>query len=375
MILSIVIFIITLLFLVVAHEFGHFLLAKKFGVKVLEFGFGIPPRIWGKKVGETLVSINWIPLGGFVRLFGENGMDKEHLERKDAFVSKPTWQRILIIVAGASINFLLAATLFWVVLFAQGFKTSLPALTDYKFFGAKQVTQSTILVGNVAKDSPAEGKISPGDRILEINGIKLQKSEELIDLTKKFTGREITLNLQNPADEIRKVSLTPRLDPPKGQGAIGISLGTVKAINLSYETLPEKLGSGLTYSYNLGVYSIVVLGKFIGQAISSQDLAPVSETVSGPIAITGVASEILKTDSPVIPYLNFVAFISLNLAILNILPFPALDGGRLLFLLIELITRKKVKAEIEQFIHTLGFAILIGLSILVAFSDIRKLFF
>ena len=105
MILSIVIFIITLLFLVVAHEFGHFLLAKKFGVKVLEFGFGIPPRIWGKKVGETLVSINWIPLGGFVRLFGENGMDKEHLERKDAFVSKPTWQRILIIVAGASINF------------------------------------------------------------------------------------------------------------------------------------------------------------------------------------------------------------------------------------------------------------------------------
>src|SRR3989344_5492950 len=128
MILTIIIFILTLLFLVVIHELGHFLMAKKFGIKVEEFGFGIPPRAWGKKIGETLVSINWLPFGGFVKLLGEDEIDKNLLNNKRSFASQSVFKRIIVVVAGVAMNFILAFILFYFILGFQGFKTSLPLL-------------------------------------------------------------------------------------------------------------------------------------------------------------------------------------------------------------------------------------------------------
>lgn len=375
MILTIIIFIITLLFLVVSHEFGHFIVAKKFGIRVLEFGFGLPPKILGKKIGETLVSINWLPIGGFVRLLGEDEVNKTILENPRSFAFKPVGQRIAVVIAGVIMNFILAILIFWVVLAASGFTQQIPLLVPYKFFGVDQTNELIIMVGEVTPFSPAaQSGIKAGDRIVSVNNIDLKDSDQLIDLTKKLAGEKVTFILSNEQNHLRQVEAIPRINPPEGEGPLGISLGAFEVANLSYATFPQKFFSGITHSYNLASYSLVVLGKFIGTAIQTQNLAPVSGTVAGPVGITNMAGAILQSRNPLIPYLNFIALLSLNLAIINILPFPALDGGRLFFLSIEAIMRKKVKPEIERWIHTAGMAILIALIVLVTFSDIKKFF-
>lgn len=375
MILTIIIFIITLLILVVSHEFGHFIVAKKFGIKVLEFGFGLPPKIWGKKIGETLVTLNWLPIGGFVKLLGEDETDKKVLGNPRSFAAKPVGQRMAVVTAGVIMNFFLAILIFWVVLAASGFSQQIPLLVPYKFFGVDQTNQLIIVVGAVSSDSPAEKSgIKSGEIIAEINNLPLKDGGQLIDLTKKLAGERVILTLSNEQNQRRQVEIIPRVNPPEGQGPLGISLGAFEVANLNYATFPQKLFSGMTHTYNLASYSFVVLGKFIGMAIQTQNLASVSGTVSGPVGITNLAGEILSVKSPLVPYLNFVALLSLNLAMINILPFPALDGGRLFFLMIEATTRKKIKPEIERWIHSVGMAILLALIILVTYSDIKKFF-
>lgn len=375
MIFTIIIFVITLLILVVSHEFGHFITAKKFGVKVLEFGFGLPPRVWGKKVGETLVSINWLPLGGFVRLFGEDETDKKVLSDKRSFAAKPVGQRIIVVVAGVVMNFLLAAILFWIVLFSQGFKETIPLLTPYRFAGVDQSNESLVIIGRVAADSPAsKAGIKSGDQVVKIGDTKVESGEQLVNLTKEHAGKNVNFTLRDSEKNERVVSVTPRVNPPEGQGALGIEMGTVTVANLNYRSFPQRAFAGFTHSYNLASYSAVVMGKFIGQAVTSKSLEPVSGSVSGPVGITNLAGVILQTDSPLIPYLSFMAILSLNLAMINILPFPALDGGRLFFLTIEAVTRRRVKAEVERWVHTIGMAILLALIVLITFSDIKKFF-
>lgn len=373
--LTIIVFLFTLLILVVSHELGHFAAAKKFGIKVLEFGFGLPPRIWGKQVGDTLVSLNWLPIGGFVRLFGEDETESQVLKAKDSFASKPVWQRIGVVVAGVSMNLLLAIILFWVVLFAQGFKEKIPLLTDFKFVGVNQVNETTIFIGQVVANSPAsEAGISQGDQVVGVNGSKVDTANQLIDYTKEHAGEKIVLDLEDSQGNVRKVEVTPRVNPPEGQGPLGIQLGTVSIAQLNYQSNFQKITAGPVHAYNLTTYSLSILGRFISAAIETRDLEPVSQTVSGPVGLTNMTSAILSTKSPFIPYLNFVALLSLNLAIINILPFPALDGGRLVFLLVEAAIGKRVKPEVEKWVHTVGMILLITLIILITFSDIKKFF-
>lgn len=375
MILTIIIFLITLLILVVSHEFGHFITAKKFGVKVLEFGFGLPPKIFGKKIGETIYSLNLLPVGGFVRLFGEDETEEKNLKHERSFAAKKVWQRIIIVTAGVWANLLLAMIIFWIVLGFQGFKENIPLLIPFKFAGVNQTNEAVIVVGKVAESSPASlAGINPGDRISEFDGQKLENGEQLFTLTKEKSGAKVTLTLINPEEEKRQVEVTPRKAPPEGQGPLGVELGSVTVAHLNYQTTSQKIFSGPVHSYNLASYSINVLGKFISQAFEQKSIEPVSGTISGPVGITNVAGMILQTKSPIIPYLNFVGLLSLNLAIINILPFPALDGGRLFFLAIEAVFRKKVKAEVEKWVHTIGMVILIALIILVTLSDIKKFF-
>lgn len=374
MFLTIVVFVFTLLILVVTHEFGHFAAAKKFGVKVLEFGFGIPPRIWGKKVGETLVSINLLPIGGFVRLFGEDEADQKVLKDPRSFAAQPVWERIGIVVAGVLMNFLLAAILFWIVLIAQGFKTEIPLLTNYRFIGVNQTNETSVILGNIAKGSPAEAAgIKNNDRVIKVNGATIKDASQFIAITKQSAGSKIDLTLVDSEKNIRTVEITPRMTPPAGQGPLGVQLADLTVANLSFDTLGQKLASGITYSYNLTAYSLEIFGNLISTSLKTRSAEPVSESVAGPVGLTNLTGSILQTSAPLLPYLNFVALLSLNLGIVNILPFPALDGGRLFFLLFEAITRRKINPEIEKWIHTVGLAILLGLFILVTFSDIRKL--
>ncbi len=377
MALTVIIFILTLLVLVVIHELGHFLVAKKFGIRVLEFGFGIPPRAWGKKIGETLISLNWLPFGGFVRLLGEDEVSKEILENERSFAAQTVGKRIAVVVAGVVMNLILAWLLFYIVLGFQGFKAQFPLFLDHHFIGVEQTNESFVLVQNVAKASPAEGAgIKAGDRIIGINGQPVNQNSNLVATLKKLAGEKVKLSLSNPEGaDLREVEVTPRKDPPPGQGSLGVALAEVQSARLEYQTPIQKILSGPTHSINIVAYSGRILGRLIGQSIQTQKLEPVSQTVSGPVGITGVVNDILtENKDPLLPYLNFVAILSLNLAVMNVLPIPALDGGRLFFLVIELVTRKRVKAEAEKLIHSIGMAILLALMLLVTFSDIRKIF-
>lgn len=375
MILTIIVFIITLLVLVLVHEFGHFLIAKKFKVKVEEFGFGLPPKIFSRKIGETIFSLNLLPIGGFVKLFGEDEIQKEVLKDHRSFAAKPVLQRIAIVIAGVIMNFLLAVVLFWIVLFGKGFTENLPLFFPYQFIGADQTNQTVILVGTVAKKSPAEKVgISQGDRIVKINNTELKDASELISLINKNAGERIMLTVVDPEDNVRQIDVVPRTSPPKGEGPLGIQLGTVNIANISYTTPIQKAASGFTHSYNFMAYSFQIFGNLIGTAIQNKTFEPVAQTVSGPIGITQIAGSVLQTKSPFLPYLNLIGLLSLNLAVINIFPFPALDGGRLLFLLIEFISKKRINPNLEKTIHTVGMAILISLIVLITFSDIKKFF-
>ncbi len=376
MIFTILIFILTLLILVVIHELGHFLVAKKFGIKVEEFGFGIPPRAWGKKIGETLVSINWLPFGGFVRLLGEDEVDQKILENKRSFAAQTVTKRILVVVAGVVMNLLLAWLIFYLVLALQGFKAQFPLLINHQFLGVKQTNESVVIIQKVTALSPAEESgLKSGERVIALNSQEIKDSSDLIAKTKSLAGQKVDITLSDPEKKaLREVSVTPRQNPPAGQGPLGISLAQVEVANIEYVDPVQKLLAGPIHSVNLTIYSGKILGLLVGKSFETHQIEPVSQTVSGPVGITQAVGTILAEKSPVLPYLNFVAILSLNLAVMNVLPFPALDGGRLFFLVIEGITRRRVHTGFEKWVHSIGMAILLTLMVLITFSDIKKLF-
>lgn len=365
MILSIAIFIITLLVLVLLHEFGHFLMAKKFGIKVEEFGFGIPPRAWGKKIGETVYSINWLPFGGFVKLLGEDEVDMVTVkeDRNRDFRNKSVWQRIVVVVAGVTMNLVLAWVLFYTVIIAQNFRIIYPT------------PEPAVYILQTQKDFPAEAAgVKSGEKLIAIDNIKTADIDQARKLIKSKNGAPVTLTLSNTdGGNIQKITVTPkRLD--NGDVLIGVIFSPIPFRN--YTSLPEKLFSGVTYSYDLTRVTFVGLGKLISQLVYGQ-FTQASQAVSGPVGLAVVTNEILTSGGifqVILPYLWFVGVISLTLAIFNILPIPALDGGRLLFLVIEAVAHKKVKEDTEKMVHQIGFALLLALAVLITFSDIRKLF-
>lgn len=359
MIFSIIIFIATLLVLVLIHEFGHFLVAKKFGIKVLEFGFGIPPRAWGKKIGETIYSLNWLPLGGFVRLMGEDEISKTNISDRD-FRAKSVWQRIAVVVAGVIMNLLLAWALFYIVIISQNFKIIYPT------------PDAGVYIFKVEKDFPAEkAGIKIGEKLIAIDDQKVSDINIARDLIKSKSETLLTLTFSDTEGKNeRKVSVTPKSED--GTPLIGVVFSPVPFIE--YSSFTQKLFSGITYSWDITRVTLAGLGKTLQQVVSGK-FGQASKSVSGPVGLAVITNDIVSEGwTAVLPYLWFVGIISLTLAIFNVLPIPALDGGRLLFLVIEAVTHKKVKEDIEKIMHQVGFLILIGLAVLVTFSDIRKLF-
>lgn len=356
----ILIFILTLFILVVIHELGHYFAARKFNIKALEFGFGLPPRAWGKKIGETVWSINWLPFGGFVRLLGEDEVDKKTLEDKRSFAYQAVWKRILVVVAGVTMNLLLGWLLFYIVIISSGFKIIIP------------VPESHIFVGEVAKDSPAASAgLIPGERIISVNRESVDLSVDFQEKVKKNVGQE-TLFLVGDWEgkKTREVKLTPRENPPEGQGAIGIAISPVAV--REFNTPLEKIFSAPIYSYEFIKVSLPQMGRVFGDLFSG-NFDRARSQVAGPIGIAAVSGEILSAGwQAIIPYIYFTALLSLNLAFVNVLPFPGLDGGRLLFLVIEWITRRRPSPVVEKYIHSAGLVVLLGLIIAISASDIDK---
>ncbi|TSC88281.1 MAG: Uncharacterized protein G01um10147_186 [Microgenomates group bacterium Gr01-1014_7] len=361
MFFSILIFIFTLLVLVIIHELGHFLVAKRFGIKVLEFGFGIPPRVWGKKIGETLYSLNLLPIGGFVRLLGEDEVDKNVLKDKNSFAAAAVHKRILVVIAGVVMNLLLAWVIFYTVIIYQNFRVIYPTI------------EPAVFVGLVQKDFPAEiAGIKVGDRILKVDEKEIKKFDDARNFIKEKNGQQVSLTLTDIDDKTeRKITVTPK-KVDDGNFLIGVGFSPL-AIK-QYTTLGEKIFSGITYSWDLTKVTFAGLGK-LGADLGSGNLKRASESVSGPVGLAGISNNILSEGPGAFSfYLWFVGVISLTLTIFNVLPIPALDGGRLLFLVIEAVSRKKVREDIERMVHQIGFAVLLALAFLITYSDIRKIF-
>ncbi|NCO80262.1 RIP metalloprotease RseP [bacterium] len=374
MFLTIVIVFISLIGLIVLHELGHFILAKKFGVKVEEFGVFLPPRLFGKKIGETTYSLNLLPLGAFVKLYGEDAThpppSEEKIEASRTFQGKPIWQRVLIVLGGV-VSFWLISVVLLSIVFGIGAPQAISDEENHTLLNPK------VQIVAIVPGSPAQiAGIKIGDTIKQFSislpqemGVQfsIDKVKEVQELTEKYKGKEITLTIER-GKEVFDVSLVPRVSPPEGEGAMGVALARMIEKSYPWEEAPVK---GIEATFNLTKGVIVGISQVFGNLIQGKGLPPGAE-VMGPVGIGKLMTQIAQMG--INYYLQFVAIISVYLAIFNILPIPALDGGKLLFLGIEKVRRKPVSQKVEQNITAVFFALLITLMIWVTIKDITRLF-
>ena len=368
--LFVIVFILILGFLVFIHELGHFLVAKKSGIGVEEFGLGFPPRIWGKKKGETTYSINAIPLGGFVKLFDEEGVQEDKKISPRSFYGKSPGIKIGVIAAGAITNFLLAVIIFYFLLIQAGFNFNLgsPPDHDYRFpFGQQN---NLVAISAVLEGSPAQqAGIEPGSLIISADQEKFEDTKSFIGFIDRNRGEKINLQLKNLTSEEEKiVEVVPRKDPPEEEGALGVAL--VEIVQLKYISPVEKITSGLLHSFNMAHLTIASLGYLVEESVKERDFDPLTSSVVGPVGILFFTK--LTVEAGIIEVLSLIASISLALAIINFFPIPALDGGKILFITLETLTRRKIPPKIERSINLVGFVFLIGLMILIIYKDIIK---
>ncbi len=354
--LTAIVFILILAALVLVHEFGHFIIAKKSGMQVEEFGFGFPPRIWSIKKGETRYSLNLIPLGGFVKIVGENN---EGEDNPRSFINKSFAARFGTLVAGVIMNFVLA----W-LLFTIGFTVGLPtAIEQGQTLPAHAKLQSeAVTILQTSPNSPAQkAGLREGDQVVSVNGQQAQSIEQVIGTVKDNSGKEISLHIKRGNEGI-DVKVTPRVNPPANEGALGVELGEVGKVSFPVYIAPAialKATWQVMQNTASGFYHLI----FQGEGVKS---------LGGPVKIAQLTGQVTKLGFAYI--LQFAAVLSVNLGILNIVPFPALDGGRVLFLIIEKIRGKRNNALIERWFNTIGFLLLMGLILLITIKDISGLF-
>ncbi len=375
--IALLIFILILSLLVFIHELGHYTSARIFGVKVEEFGLGIPPKVFSKKIGETEYSLNALPFGGFVQLLGETSLESSTDPRN--FNSKKPYQRIIILAAGVFMNIVLAAVLYYLFFFITGFKSlNIPLITTYKFpFG--HVTETKTVVMGFNADSPAEkAGIKVGESIESVDGVAVSSVEQIRSLIANKDNQPVRLVLKDKAKidtgATREVTAYPKYNEKEKQALLGTSM--VSTIVISYDTLLEKILVGPMHAYNMFSYSMSVFSQLFTLSVAQKSVEPVSQGVSGPVGIYSVVDGILKIGGnyALLSLLDLVALISISLAFMNILPFPALDGGRIFFVLIEMVRGKRVNHELEANVHKWGMLILMGFILLVSIRDVFRLF-
>ncbi len=396
---TIIIFIAVLALLVLVHEAGHFVIARRAGVRVDEFGFGFPPRIVGiyrdpetkkfivlgprrsqtllshehradeppeakhapyHEFPATVYSVNIIPLGGFVKIKGEEG---QHKDDRDSFAHKKPWVRSLILSAGVLMNVALAA-----VLLSVGFMIGIPAVVGDDLPAGARVTNQEVSVIEVLSDSPAAtAGIQGGDAILRVNGETVLNQEDAFAKISSAAARgAVQIDIKR-GKALKTFSLQPAVIAEIGRPAIGVGLVDTGLVSLPwYRAIPQGIiATGMFLWDILRSFGFLVAGAVRG--------APVADQLSGPVGIAVMTGQAARLG--ISHLLQFTALLSLNLALVNILPIPALDGGRLLFVAIEKVRRgKAVPKSVERWMHTVGLALLLLLVIVVTARDIGRLF-
>lgn len=384
-IITIIVVLIIISFLVVIHEIGHYWAAKRNGVRVEEFGIGYPPRIFGKSFGETLYSINLIPFGGFVKISGEddeNTADGKAIVKDDphSFANKTPWQKSQILIAGVFMNLILSFVLFYLFFFISGFKSFyIPMIFDHNFKFGKELVYETMIF-DMEEGSPAkEAGMVPGEVVLKVDG---QEIHDVYDLRESLSGKagiEVEIETLDASDRSYEKKSFYKIIPDshvpqnedEGDAIIGIYLGEAKAV--SYESLVQKIFSGPLHTYNMLDYSISSLGKIIGLSVKNKDIEPVASSMTGPVGLFNILGGIVQDggNKRVLILIDTVAIISLGFAFTNLLPIPALDGGRVVFRIYEGITKKKVNPKIESRIHSIGMMALLLLVAAITLRDIK----
>lgn len=352
------IFILVLAVLVLVHEWGHFFVARKAGITVEEFGFGFPPRIRAWKTKVTTFTLNWLPLGGFVKLKGEDGSD---VADEDSYAYKGPWTRAAVVVAGVVMNFLLA-----VVLFSVGFMVGAPGVVSPNISETAIVENVHTDVVSVLDDSPAAlAGLEAGDRLVSIHDLDAS-AENLVSVSEfNFErGSSFGLVVDREGDEL-SFSVAPRMLEEIGKPGIGV--GLIETGMVSYPP-GEAIVQGAIKtgvfgkSVVVGLYDLIK-GLIVGKGVSGD--------VAGPVGIAVITGEVAELGYR--HMIQFIAILSVNLGVLNLIPFPALDGGRLLFIGIELLRGKPVNPKSEQLAHIVGFALLMLLIVVVTVKDVARL--
>jgi regulator of sigma E protease len=362
--MTVILFLIILAVLVFVHELGHFLAAKYFGIRVDEFAIGFPPTIYSFKHGETKYSLNIIPFGGYVKIFGENP-DEDSMAGVDSsrsLVNAAKWKQTVVLLAGIFTNLIFA----WILISISFNIGLLTSIDDQYKNEAKNVSA---MIFSVEKNSPADlAGIKTNDEILEIQSERAQvENPGLSDIQNVITGSNKIISIEyKRGSATGTISMTAVSGLVGGRKAIGISMGLVGTVQFSF---PQSLWQGAkllcleTENIAVGIY------HFILNAIQGNESA--FSEIAGPV---GIASMVGQARSIGISYLfGFIALISINLAVLNLVPFPAFDGGRVFVLIIEAVIRRKIKPAIVNWINLIGFALIILLMLFITYKDILRL--
>jgi regulator of sigma E protease len=347
-VISIVAVLLIISLMVIVHELGHFITAKRFGVGVLEFAIGLPPRIASIRRGGTDYSLNALPLGGYVSLVGE---DDPALT--NSLASKPPWKRAVILLSGSTMNFVLAILLF-AATFVLGVDVPVPS---------DEVVIQAVVAGSPA----AQAGLLVNDAILRVDAKTVKTTSDLQSYALDKAGQGVTLVIKRNGEVLPPVPMTPRANPPEGEGPMGIQIANYRMVIERYPAW-EALGRGAQNAFavvGITLLAPVMVMKGLMPADQARPVGPVGIT-----QITGnVVSQIPTTGW--VPVLNLIALLSTSLAVVNVLPFPGLDGGRMVFVVLEWLRRgKRVSPQREGMIHFAGLMFLFGLMILITYFDV-----
>lgn len=395
-----IIFVLVLGILIFVHELGHFMTARKLGIGVEEFGFGYPPRVfgvlvskkkknqkasdeaeakdvndavkkspshwkffWGNKIKSEdlnrttedpiIYSLNLLPLGGFVKILGENGEQNANPEN---FANQAAWKRSLVLSAGVIMNFIFAF-----VLLSIGFLLGLPQTIDQNT-PQDMVSDQKVVIVEISPKSPAEEQgLKVNDVIVAIDGVNVKNTNEVFDKLKVNT--EVTFTIDRNKEQ-QEVKLSPRTMPDYDKPIIGVAMVDTGIIQYGFF---GSIWQGLKVTAILSVRVLEALYALLYNLVTQ---GKVSADLSGPIGVAVITGQVAEMGF--IYLLQFAAILSINLGIINILPFPALDGGRLLFIVIEKIRRKKVSEKVEGIAHNVGFMLLMALVVVITYRDVQK---
>jgi regulator of sigma E protease len=382
--IQILFFLVILSFLIIIHELGHYLFAKFFKVKVEEFGLGYPPLALKLfTYAGTLFSLNWIPFGGFVRMDGEEGGEEQAEEQKTTksktststslgegpFYAKPRLARLAIVLAGAAINFLFGILAFSIFFSVKGIPNLLP----------------NARISEVAQDSPAAQSGIPTN--VEIRELKIgeqtypiHNTDEVVSLITQHTGEHITMTTSGPCQDLKcdeqtaafPVYVRTQSETPAGQGSLGIRFEPV--VEQQFFPWYEMPFRGAVFGTQQALTLVVLIIQSLGQIGSNLFQGHVPQEVAGPVGIFSEARKAGLFSHGFLEMLHFAGLLSVNLAIMNVLPIPALDGGRAVFMLAEIVIGKKRVQKYEGYLNYGAFAVLLALTFLITIKDIRQLF-